>query len=91
MIYLSICMIMFILILISMYILINTLDSTLHRHVKITPQEIFSLSDPLYNYCKLSLGAIPDFNLINSAYIASSVFPNFPAIAEDMVVSLLNS
>ncbi len=38
------------------------MDDSVYRHEKSKPLEIFSLSDPQYNYCKLSLGAIPDFN-----------------------------
>ena len=56
-----ICILMIILIIISMYILLITMDDTIYRHSKSKPNEILSLKNPQYNYCKLSLGAIPDF------------------------------
>jgi ABC-type multidrug transport system fused ATPase/permease subunit len=50
------------LILCSSYILLKTLDDNVYRRTKPEPLKIFSLDNPQYNYCRLTLGANPDFN-----------------------------
>jgi len=57
-----ICLMMTCLILLSAYILIKTMDDDIFRHTKPEPLKIFSLDNPQYNYCRLSLGAYPDFD-----------------------------
>jgi len=57
-----ICMHIIILIVVCVYILLNTMDDAIYRKIKSKPSEILGLTNPQYNYCKLSLGAIPNFN-----------------------------
>ena len=83
----NINLILVVLIILCSYILNIITDDALYRHRKPKPLEILHLSNPYYNYNKLSLGAIPNYKYNYNKTIKKLTQHKY----QTLIISVLNT